>query len=100
MNTKQNNFINPYFPNRKIRHAKLLTSAGFEINMGWYRDKDNRAGNPNPTSVTKLIYWKRGDINVMFFDYEQVSLKRLVERIKSQVEYNTKKKAVVEFRKE
>lgn len=100
---KTNNFVNPYFPNRKIRHAKLLTTAGFKINLNWYKDENGGIGqrkgsNPNPTSCSKLIYWKRGDINLVFFDYDKVSLKRLVNQIENQVIYNQKKKAYVQFR--
>jgi hypothetical protein len=88
---------NPYFPNRKIRHANLLKEAGFEIDLAWYRDKDNRVGNPNPTNVTKLIYWKRGDIRVTLFDYQQISLSKLIDRIEGQVKYNYRQKARVVF---
>lgn len=89
--------FNPYFPNRKIRHADIMIEAGFEIDMRWYKDKDNRTGNPNPTSVTKLIYWKRGDIRVTLFDYQQISLKRLINRIEEQVKYNMKQTARVVY---
>jgi hypothetical protein len=88
---------NPYFPHRKIRHAKLLTRAGFTINRKWYRDLDKPQ---RETNCNKLIYWKRGNIHIIFLDYEQVSIKKLVERIISQAEYNTKNRAQIVFRNE
>ena len=87
---------NPYFPKRKIRHAKLLTDAGFEIDMAWYKDIDKT---PHECNVTKLIYWKLGDIRLIFFDYEQVSVNTLVERILAQKEYVMTKNAMVTFKK-
>jgi hypothetical protein len=65
---------NPYFKNRTIRHADLLTEAGFKIDLRWYRDN-----NPRLCNVNKLIYWIKDDITLFFFDYERVSLKRLLK---------------------
>ena len=86
----------PLYPNREIRHAKLLTDAGFSIDMNWYN---------NHTPVTdrklngcdKLIYWKRGDIRLCFFDYNEVSVNHLVTNILGQAEYWMKRKASVVF---
>ena len=93
---------NPYFPNRKIRHAKLLKEAGFEIDMRWYKNengelKQPKGFNPKPTNCSKLIYWKRGDIRVTLADYQQISLKELVRRVEEQVKYNCKQKAKIVF---
>lgn len=62
---------NPYFPNRKIQHAEILTKAGFTINQWWYRDKDKPQ---KLCDVTKLIYWKSKDfpdIGLIFFDHQK-----------------------------
>lgn len=91
-----NNYVNPYFPNRKIRHAKLLVEAGFHIDERWY--KFPNTGNPNPTSVSKLIYWTNDKReNLTFFDYEQVSLKRFLERYANVVKYNYRQRASINF---
>jgi hypothetical protein len=89
---------NPYFPNRKIRHADLLTKAGFVVDERWYRNKNEPQRLCN---VTKLIYWinPKTDVRITFFDYQQISLKTFIERISGQVEYNLKKKASVTFSK-
>jgi len=91
-----NNYVNPYFPNRKVRHAKLLVEAGFHIDERWY--KFPKTGNPKPTSVSKLIYWlNEKNETITFFDYEQVSLKTFLARYSEVVKYNYKKRISIYF---
>jgi len=86
----------PLYSNRVIRHAKLLTDAGFSIDMKWY-DNHKPVTDRELTNVDKLIYWKRGDIRLTFFDYYNVSVNHLVTNILYQAEYQMKRKASVEF---
>lgn len=88
---------NPYFPKRKIKHAKLLTEAGFEIDTRWYREKDRK--DPILCDVNKLIYWvnKDLDIRLTFFDDQIIALKELINFINENIKYNLKKKARVVF---
>ena len=88
-----NNYVNPYFPNRKIRHAKLLVEAGFHINEAWYRDKKVVL-----CGVSKLIYWTNDDgINFCYSDYQQISLKTFLRDYAEAVKYNYKKKISINF---
>lgn len=85
---------NPNHPERKIRHAKLLTNAGFTIDKRWYQEEDKGKA---PTNCSKLIYWQRGEIRVTLLDYDTISLTRLVDRIIEQVKTRTCEKAKVVF---
>lgn len=92
-----NNFVNPYFPNRKIRHAKLLVEAGFHIDAGWYK-KDSTGKNPNLTNVAKLIYWTNDkNESIVLFDYQQVSLKNFLKLYANAVKYNYRRRASINF---
>lgn len=99
---KISQYHNPYFPSRKIRHADLMVKAGFQIDERWYKDGLEKfsAKVKKPTSVTKLIYWKRGEIQVCLFDYQQISLSNLINRVESQAKYWLRKKAKIVFQEE
>lgn len=86
---------NPNNIKRKIRHAKLLTKAGFKLDInGWM--KQPFQGNKN-SDVAKLIYWTNGETTLTFFDYQRLSLKSFLKKYKAQLKYDFKKKASVIF---
>ena len=58
-----------------------MRGAGFIIDSFAYVN-----GKPNTFG---LIYWKRGDIRITFFNYEQVSLNRFVELLICQTYYRS-----------
>lgn len=88
---------NPNNLNCSIRHAKLLTQAGFFLHKGWMGLNKNNPAPPN-TSVARLVYWtNKEDIVITFFDNEDVTLKTLVEKIIAKTRYQMKKAARVTF---
>ncbi len=89
---------NPILPYRKIRHAELLTKAGFKIDLRWYTKE--KLNNPNniDCNVNRLIYWiNNKNETITLFDYQQISLKSFLERYSAVVKYNFKKHAQVTF---
>lgn len=86
----------PLYPDREIRHGKLLTDVGFTIDMKWY-DNHTPVTDRELTNVDKLIYWKRGDIRVTYFDYQQISINNLITNILHQAEYQMKRIAKITF---
>lgn len=94
----------PNLPHRKIRHASLLTKAGFVIDMGWMNlNNSAKSTRPDPNSnVAKLIYWKHPTLKmtVCIHDYEQITLANLVERVYAQAQYWTKRNAFIAYKNE
>ena len=86
---------NPNLPKRKIKHAKLLTEAGFKLDMSWY---DGKTDDKTVCDVNKLIYWVNEEgIRVMFFDDDVVTIQTLIRLISKSIRYNLKKSARVTF---
>lgn len=87
---------NPNFPKRQIRHAKVMRQAGFVIDEGWMSLNKHNPPMPN-SNVAKLIYWKhpRLQMTICIFDYEQISLAKLIERVYAQAVYWDRKDRVM-----
>lgn len=87
---------NPNYPNRRIRHAQVLTEAGFAIDEGWMK-VNSQSQTKEPCNCGKLIYWKHPKLktSVVFFDYQQVCLATLINKVIGQAQYDTRKQAYV-----
>lgn len=85
---------NPNNIKRTIRHAKLMTLAGFKIDRKLCLSNKHCSYLP----TRNLIYWINEDgIRVTLSDNEQISLKNLVSRVKRQAEFLVKQKAEIIF---
>jgi hypothetical protein len=73
----------------------MMRKAGFYIDDRWM-DINKTSQTKTPCNCGKLIYWTNSKgILITIFDYEQISLKKLVAKIIDQTERNMKKKAYV-----
>ena len=87
---------NPNYPLRNIRHAEVLTKAGFVIDEGWMKI-NNESQTKALCNCSKLIYWKHPKLKtaVCYFDFQQVTLVNLINKVIQQAQYDQRKQAYI-----